>query len=56
MNWFKKRPWLWVVVAFVLLISAWTVLITLALNNQPETIDIHQEETPAETQPAPPQP
>lgn len=37
---FKKRPWLWIVMAFILLIAAWAVLITIAVNNQPETIEV----------------
>lgn len=32
---FRKRPWLFVVAAFVLLITAWTVLITIAVKNRP---------------------
>jgi len=36
----EKRPWLWIVLAFVLLIGAWSVLIAIALNNQPEKIPI----------------
>lgn len=51
MEWFKKRPWLWVILAFIILIGAWTAFITIAVNNQPELIDIHssdhQEETPS---------
>lgn len=39
---FKKRPWLWVVVAFVVLIGAWTTLITIALKNQPEVIQVER--------------
>lgn len=31
----RKRPWLFVVAAFVLLIIAWTVLITIAVKNRP---------------------
>lgn len=31
----RKRPWLFVVAAFVLLITAWTILITIAVNNRP---------------------
>jgi hypothetical protein len=35
---FRKRPWLFVVAAFVLLIIAWTVLITIAVKNRPEDV------------------
>ena len=37
---FQKRPWLWIVLAFILLIAAWAVLITIAVNNQPEKIEV----------------
>jgi hypothetical protein len=36
----RRNPWLWIVLAFVLLIAAWAVLITIAVNNQPERIDL----------------
>ena len=36
----NKHPWLLIVVAFTALISAWSVLITLAVKNQPEKIPI----------------
>ena len=35
-----RRPWLWVVFAFVLLLSAWTALFYIALNNQPEVVPL----------------
>ena len=44
MKWLQKRPWLWIVLAFILLISAWSVLITIALNNQPEKIPVTVKE------------
>jgi hypothetical protein len=37
-----SRPWLWVVFAFVVLISAWSVLFYIALNNQPEVVPLQQ--------------
>ncbi len=42
MSWnpFKKRPWLWVVVAFIALISAWTALIIIAETHKPEQVEI----------------
>ncbi|MBL9153148.1 MAG: hypothetical protein JNK37_11700 [Verrucomicrobiales bacterium] len=36
----RERPWIWVVVAFVLLFSAWTTLFTIALKNQPEKVPL----------------
>jgi len=32
--------WVWVVIAFLVLISAWTTLIIIAANNQPEMVEI----------------
>ena len=39
---FRSRPWLWVVFAFVLLFSAWTALFYIAIQNQPEVIPMKQ--------------
>jgi flagellar basal body-associated protein FliL len=38
-----RSLWIWVLVAFIVLISAWTALIVIATKNQPEIIQI---ETP----------
>ena len=38
----SRSLWLWVLLAFVILISAWTTLIIIASNNQPELIEIQQ--------------
>ncbi|MDB6119469.1 MAG: hypothetical protein JWO08_3250 [Verrucomicrobiaceae bacterium] len=35
-----RRPWLWVFVAFGIMLSAWTVMFTLALKNQPQTVPL----------------
>ncbi|MGI9241260.1 MAG: hypothetical protein ACR2RV_10690 [Verrucomicrobiales bacterium] len=43
-NLLKKKPWLWIVLAFILLIAAWAVLITIAVNNQPESIEVEAKE------------
>lgn len=37
-----KALWIWVVLAFAVLISAWTVLIVIASKNQPEIIEIQK--------------
>jgi len=34
--------WVWVVLAFVVLITAWTALIIIAVNNKPEIIEIEE--------------
>lgn len=33
-----RRPWLFVVAAFVMLISAWSALFYIAMNNQPQSV------------------
>jgi hypothetical protein len=35
-----RRPWLFVVAAFVMLISAWSVLFYIAMNNQPQSVPL----------------
>ncbi len=40
LGYFARRPWLWVVLAFVMLLSAWSVLFYIALNNQPEIVPL----------------
>lgn len=45
-NFLKKKPWLWIVLAFILLIAAWAVLITIAVNNQPESIEVEPKGEP----------
>ncbi|MCB1237567.1 MAG: hypothetical protein KDM91_21055 [Verrucomicrobiae bacterium] len=36
---FRQRPWLWVVVAFLILFAAWGAFFTLAIKFQPEKIE-----------------
>jgi hypothetical protein len=36
---FVRHPWLFVVFAFLLLISAWSTLIVVAMKNSPQTIE-----------------
>ncbi|MDI1314203.1 hypothetical protein [Prosthecobacter sp.] len=40
LGWISRRPWLWVVLAFVVLICAWGVLFYIAFNNQPEVVPL----------------
>lgn len=42
-----KKVWLFVILAFLLLIGAWSLLITLAVKNQPQKIEVNPE-APAE--------
>jgi hypothetical protein len=36
----SKRPWLWVIAAFLALITAWTILITIASKNKPADVPV----------------
>ena len=38
----SRSLWLWVILAFVVLVGAWTTLIIIAANNQPELVEIQQ--------------
>lgn len=37
-----RSLWFWVILAFVILISAWSLLIVIASRNQPEVIEIQE--------------
>lgn len=37
-----KHPWLYVVLAFALLISAWSALISIAAKHSPQVIEVRR--------------
>lgn len=39
----KKHPWIFIVLAFLLLIGAWSALITIAVKHAPEKIEVRAE-------------
>jgi len=41
----SNKPWLWIVLLFLLLIVLWTWFITLAVENQPTVIELASLET-----------
>lgn len=45
----RKRPWLFIWVAFALLIGAWALLITVAVRNAPVSVPLGSEVPTAET-------
>jgi multidrug efflux pump subunit AcrB len=45
MNPIKKRPWLLIVAAFLVLIAGWAAFINLAVKNQPETVPLEAPAT-----------
>lgn len=36
----KKRPWLWIIFAFLVLIGSWTVLLKIAADHRPATVEL----------------
>lgn len=36
----SRHPWLYVVFAFIVLLSAWSALISIAVNFSPQTIEV----------------
>ena len=43
MNFLKKRPWLIIVFAFIVLLSAWGMFFNLAIKNQPDEVPLATE-------------
>lgn len=39
-NFLSRNPWVYVVLAFVLLLGAWSTLITVAVKNSPEKLEL----------------
>ena len=39
-NYLARNPWIYVVLAFVLLLTAWSTLITIAIKHSPQTIQV----------------
>ena len=42
-----RRPWIWIFVAFGIMFSAWTVMFTLAIKNQPAAVDLVFRNSPS---------
>jgi len=41
-----RRPWLFVLLAFLLLIGAWSALITIAVKHAPKKIETNSTQSP----------
>ena len=41
----SRNPWIYVVLAFILLIGAWSTLISIAVKHSPQTIEVKKEST-----------
>ncbi len=39
-SWVRRRPWVWIWVAFAILLGAWAVLVAIAVKHQPERIPL----------------
>lgn len=37
---FKKRPWIWVIIAFIILMTGWAFLLRLSITHLPESIPL----------------
>ncbi|MGL5019914.1 MAG: hypothetical protein ACRDBP_17395 [Luteolibacter sp.] len=37
-----RNPWLYIVLAFIVLIAAWSALITIAIKHTPERIEVRR--------------
>ena len=40
LGFFGKRPWLYVVIAFMIMFTAWGFMFTLAIKHRPETVPL----------------
>lgn len=36
----KERPWIWIIVAFVILICSWVFLLRIAKEHRPEKVEM----------------
>jgi uncharacterized membrane protein YdfJ with MMPL/SSD domain len=42
----SRNPWIYVVLAFLILIAAWTILISIAVKNPQERIEVESHQSP----------
>ena len=47
----RDRPWIWIIVAFLILITSWTVLLKVAGDRKPASVEIYQQPTSQTTAP-----
>jgi hypothetical protein len=46
-NYLAQRPWIWIVVTFVVLIGALVSFVTTAVQNMPETVPLNGRQADA---------
>jgi len=39
-DYLARHPWIYIVLAFVLLLTAWSTLITVAIKHSPQTVEV----------------
>ncbi len=40
MSFLRQRPWIWIVLAFLVLIAAWAVLLKIATEHRPASVEL----------------
>ncbi len=45
MKFLRDRPWLWIILAFIILITAWSILLKIAGDRKPASVEIYQAPT-----------
>jgi len=43
----RKRPWIWIVIGFAVLIGSWVVFMKIAIQNRPEEVPLEHLVFPA---------
>lgn len=41
----RDRPWIWIILAFVILIITWTILLKVARENKPASVELYHPPT-----------
>ncbi len=44
----NSRPWIWIVVALVVMVAFWSVVVTIAVKNQPDSVPVARITPPAD--------
>lgn len=44
----NSRPWIWIVVALVTMVAFWSVVVTIAVKNKPDSVPVARILPPAD--------
>jgi hypothetical protein len=44
----NSRPWIWIVVAFTVMIAFWSAVVTLAVKKLPDSVPVESAASPAD--------